>query len=46
MIKVLYAPEKTNSFRPVPWHWSNEPFPAFRGSGADHTAFLAVAAGL
>ncbi len=38
-----YSLEKTNSFRPVPWHWSADPFPAFRGAGARHRGFLAVA---
>jgi len=38
-----YSSEKTNSFRPVPWHWSVDPFPAFRGAGARHREFLAVA---
>lgn len=45
MIKVYYGSEKTNSYRPVPWHWSEEPFPAFRGSGQRYTAFQAVAKG-
>jgi len=42
-IKFLYSSEKTNSFRPVPWHWSGSPFPAYRGEGARHRGFLAVA---
>lgn len=37
-----YSLEKTNSFRPVPWHWGVDPFPAFRGAGAQHRGFLAV----
>jgi len=43
MIKLLYSNEKTNSFRPVPWHWSTDPFPAYRGRGARYTAFQPVA---
>lgn len=43
MIKLLYSSEKTNSFRPTPWHWSNDPFEAYRGSGARYSAFQAVA---
>lgn len=38
-VKLLYSSEKTNSFRPVPWHWSLDPFPAFRGAGARYRAF-------
>lgn len=45
MIRVLYACEKTNSFRPEPWNWSTDPFPAFRGAGQRYNAFLAVANG-
>ena len=45
MIKLIYSSEKTNSFRPTPWHWSTEPFPAYRGAGARYTAFQAVANG-
>ncbi len=45
MIKLIYSLEKTNSFRPTPWHWSTEPFPAYRGAGARYTAFQAVANG-
>lgn len=37
-----YSSEKTNSFRPVPWHWISDPFPAYRGAGARHRGFLAV----
>ena len=44
-IKFGYSSEKTNSFRPTPWHWSELPFPAFRGKGARHIGFLAVARG-
>ena len=44
-IKFLYSSEKTNSFRPVPWHWSLEKFPAYRGAGARYGAFLAVGKG-
>jgi hypothetical protein len=42
-IKFGYSSEKTNSFRPTPWHWSSNPFPAYRGEGARHRGFLAVA---
>lgn len=42
-VKLLYSAEKTNSFRPVPWHYSLAPFPAYRGAGARYDAFLAVA---
>ena len=42
MIKLLYSEEKTNAFRPVPWHWSTDPFPAYRGRGARYTAFQPV----
>ncbi|MFA6096103.1 MAG: hypothetical protein WC788_00570 [Candidatus Paceibacterota bacterium] len=45
MIKILYSSEKTNSFRPMPWNWSVEPFPAFRGAGARYSAFQPVASG-
>lgn len=45
MIKLMYSCEKTNSFRPTPWHWSTEPFPAFRGDGARYSAFQPVAQG-
>lgn len=45
MIKTFYATEKTNSYRPNPWEWSTDPFPAFRGAGQRYTAFLAVANG-
>lgn len=45
MIKIFYSSEKTNSFRPEPWHWSEEPFPAFRGAGARYAAFQPVANG-
>lgn len=44
MIKLMYSSEKTNSFRPTPWHWSTDKFPAFRGAGARYTAFQPVAA--
>lgn len=44
-IKFLYSSEKTNSFRPVPWHWSLDGFPAYRGAGARYGAFLAVGNG-
>lgn len=43
MLKLVNAAEKTNSYRPSPWAWSETPFPAFRGNGARYTAFLAVA---
>lgn len=42
-VKFLYSCEKTNSFRPTPWHYSTENFPAMRGKGAGHHGFLAVA---
>lgn len=42
-VKFLYSDEKTNSFRPEPWHFSGSPFPAYRGAGARYSAFLAVA---
>lgn len=42
-IKFGYSSEKTNSFRPTPWHWNTNPFSAFRGEGARHRGFLAVA---
>ena len=45
MIKTLYGSEKTNSYRPEPWNWSVNPFPAFRGAGQRYNAFLAVANG-
>lgn len=45
MIKTLYGSEKTNSYRPEPWNWSINPFPAFRGAGQRYNAFLAVANG-
>lgn len=45
MIKLYYATEKTNSYRPEPWNWSVNPFPAFRGAGQRYNAFLAVANG-
>lgn len=41
-VKFLYSSEKTNSFRPTPWHWSTEKFPAYRGNGWRHRGFLAV----
>lgn len=41
-IMLFYSTEKTNSFRPTPWGWSKEPFPAFRGEGARHRGFLAA----
>lgn len=41
-IKILYSKEKTNSFRPTPWHWSGDQFPAYRGGGFRHKGFLAV----
>jgi len=41
-IKFLYSSEKTNSWRPEPWHWSTEKFPAYRGNGWRHRSFLAV----
>lgn len=45
MIKIMYSSEKTNSFRPTPWHWSSDPFPAFRGAGARYSVFQPVANG-
>ena len=45
MVKIFYASEKTNNYRPEPWNWSIDPFPAFRGAGQRYTAFLAVANG-
>lgn len=45
MIRFFYAEEKTNSYYPVPWNWSEDPFPAFRGEGQRYNAFLAVANG-
>jgi hypothetical protein len=42
MLKIMYSSEKTNSFRPVPWHWSTDPFPAYRGAGARYQAFQPV----
>lgn len=45
MIKLFYATEKTNIYRPEPWRWSTDPFPAFRGAGQRYNAFLAVANG-
>ena len=45
MIKLYYGSEKTNSYRPEPWNWSVNPFPAFRGAGQRYNAFLAVANG-
>lgn len=45
MIKNYLAKEKTNSYRPKPWGWSETPFPAFRGESHSYTAFLAVANG-
>lgn len=43
MVKIMYSKEKTNSFRPTPWHWSIDPFPAFRGKGARYSVFQPVA---
>lgn len=43
MLKIYYAKEKTNSWRPTPWNFSTSPFPAYRGEGQSHRAFLAVA---
>lgn len=45
MLKFYYGSEKTNSYRPEPWAWSETPFPAFRGAGQRYNAFLAVAGG-
>jgi len=42
-IKFHYSSEKTNSYRPAPWQWSTEKFPAYRGNGWRHRGFLAVA---
>lgn len=41
----MYSNEKTNSFRPTPWHWSATPFPAFRGAGARYAVFQPVGNG-
>lgn len=43
MIRFIYSSEKTNSYRPAPWHFSTDPFPAFRGEGQRYSAFQAVA---
>ena len=43
MIKIVTAQEKTNSYRPISWHWSLEPFPAYRGESHSYRAFLACA---
>ena len=45
MLRTLVGREKTNSYRPEPWAWSEVPFPAFRGAGQRYNAFLAVASG-
>lgn len=45
MLKFYYGSEKTNSYRPEPWGWSETPFPALRGAGQRYNAFLAVAGG-
>lgn len=45
MLKFMYSSEKTNSFRPTPWHWSTDPFPAYRGAGARYSVFQPVAFG-
>jgi hypothetical protein len=45
MIKIMYSSEKSNSFRPTPWHWSLDKFPAFRGAGARYTAFQPTSRG-
>lgn len=45
MIKNYLAKEKTNSYSPKPWDWSETPFPAFRGESHSYTTFLAVASG-
>ena len=45
MLRFLYGSEKTNSYRPEPWAWSEVPFPALRGAGQRYNAFLAVAGG-
>ncbi len=42
MIQLMYSNEKTNSFRPTPWHFSQTPFPAYRGAGARYNAFQSV----
>ena len=42
MLKLMYSSEKTNSFRPTPWHWSTENFPAYRGAGARYRVFQPV----
>lgn len=42
MIQLMYSDEKTNSFRPTPWHFSQTPFPAYRGAGARYNTFQAV----
>jgi len=43
MLKFYYSSEKTNSFRPTPWHLSDEPFIAFRGNSHTYRSFLAIA---
>jgi len=45
-VKFLEGREITNSYHPVPWGWSEVPFPALRGEGQEHKAFLAVARGM
>jgi hypothetical protein len=45
MLKLMYSSEKTNSFRPTPWHWSTDKFPAYRGAGARYSVFQPVANG-
>lgn len=40
---ITFSREYSNTWRPTPWHWSLDPFPAFRGEGARHGAFLPVA---
>ena len=43
MMKIMKAAEKTNSYRPSPWQYTLDPFAAWRGAGARHRGFLAVA---
>lgn len=43
MVKVINKGTSNTSFKPVPWAWTTNPFPAFRGAGQRYNAFLAVA---
>ena len=42
MIKIMAAPEFTNSFPLEEWKLTQDPFTAFRGAGPAHRAFLPV----